>query len=140
MRILNSFPFSSPETSILPILTIFCPKDERVRVALPAFPEPVPSGSVEKIMDNILIAKSSFTNNQYIYGPTKRTYAKEAGENYQEFYEMYDFPVSCAGGRLYIVSKGTEYVKRVRANGEGFEKKVKAIRYFASLPQDDLMI
>lgn len=138
MKILQSFPFADPDTSILPILTIVYPQDGQSRLILPAFPDPVPAGSVEKIMDNILISRSKFTERHYTYGPVKRTYARERGENYQEFYETYDFPVCLEGERTYIVRKGTEYIKRVRADGNGFDKKVKAIHYFASLQQDSL--
>lgn len=136
LKVLNQFPFSSEETSDLPVLKIEY-SSETDRVMVPGFTKALPVLALEKIMDGVLVSRASFKDS-YKYGPIKKTTVYSVGQDHQKGYKAYDFLIKLKGGREYIVTKGIEYVSYVE--GGKIADRKESVHYIASLCEDDLMI
>lgn len=135
LKVLNQFPFSSEETSDLPVLKINYGSGAD-RVMVPGFSKALPVLALEKIMDGVLVSRASFRD-RYKYGPIKKTAVYLVGENHQKGYKTYDFLIKLKGGREYVATKGIEYSSYVE--GGKIADRKESVHYTVSLREDDLM-
>lgn len=135
LTVLNRFPFSDPDTLELPILRITSLKDE---VFVLNFPKAVSPVTVEKIMDNVIISRSSFTG-EYKYGPKNYSRGGERGKNHSRTHKTLTFPVVLKDLREYFVAKGIDIKHHTDKDGK-LVKTIESIEYFAKLKEDGIMV
>lgn len=133
---LNKFPFSPPGTENLPILSFnYNQEPEPGReIILLGLEKGIMAASLEKLMDNVLIAKSVFNGD---YAPVK-SIPEHVDPEKRKLRKSWNFPITIEGGRLYIVTKEVDYTKEI-IDGK-MTDKLEKIRYFASLPQVEDLI
>jgi hypothetical protein len=130
---IDRFPFSPEDTLELPVLRL--PFGEG-KVEIPGFPKTQKPEVVEKIMDNVIISKSKFTD-EYSYGPRIGTRGGKIEGGQVRNYRIYTFPYTVDGFREYVVVKGMSILQSIGENGEVIQQK-EFVEYFVR-PRDNEM-
>lgn len=130
---LDSFPFSLPGTLEVPILRL---PYQQGKVEIPNFPRSMNPQAIEKVMDNVIIARANFTG-EYIYGPKIGTRGGEIGENFARSYKRISFPVTIDNSREYLVIKGMSLLHKADKKGK-LSKQIEYVEYFVR-PKDNGM-
>ena len=139
IKLINEFPFLNEETPDLNILTlVYSRSNPKSEIILNGLEFPVTIDSIEKTMDNIIIARSKFCGN-YQYGPKTRKVDRTNGHQAIRFIrKSIEFPVFIEGKRGYLVSKNIDYIEMPNEN-EGKKERRISLDYSLTLLNDGLM-